>query len=172
MPVGNFTLESFGTRKLARAISSPIWAGSSVTARFASGAFAWNPATLRAIGQFGSFASIERLIQTIKRERIRRLLVPYSKVALQTELSLFCTWYNGERSHERLVGATPDEVYGGIARACAKPRFEPRRKWPARSPCAAPHAKIDGRRGARLDLRVSYLAGRKHLPIVSLARVA
>jgi len=33
-------------------------------------------------------------------------------------------------------------------------------------------ATIEGRRGARLELHVSFLAGRKHLPIISLERVA
>jgi putative transposase len=125
-----------------------------------------------AIGQFGSIALIERLIRTIKDGCTRRLLVPYTKAGMRTELSLFCTWYNRERPHEWLAGATPDEAYGGLASACGEPRFEPRRRWPRRSPCAAPRSKIDGRCGARLDLRVSYLAGRKHLPIVTLERVA
>jgi hypothetical protein len=31
---------------------------------------------------------------------------------------------------------------------------------------------IRGKPGVRLDLHVSYLAGRKHLPIVALKRVA
>jgi len=125
-----------------------------------------------AIGQYGSIAVIERLIQTIKNDCTRRLLVPYSKTAMRKELSLFCTWYNERRPHEWLAGATPDEVYGNVQSACVRPRFEPRKKWPARSPCAAPQVTIEGRRGARLDLHVSYLEGRKHLPIVSLQRVA
>jgi len=125
-----------------------------------------------AVGQFGSMAVIERLIQTIKCECTRRLLVPYSKSSVRRELSLFSTWYNRERPHERLAAATPDEVYGGVAPAFMNPRFEPRRKWPGHSPCATPQAKIQGRRGVRLDLHVRYLAGRKHLPIVTLKRVA
>src|SRR5262245_19055749 len=101
-----------------------------------------------AIGQYGSIAVIERLIQTMKNDCTRRLLVPFRKTALQKELGLFCDWYNRERPHERLVGATPEEVYTAISPACTRPRFEPRRKWPIRSPCAAPHAKVEGRRGA------------------------
>jgi transposase InsO family protein len=125
-----------------------------------------------AIGQYGSIAVIERLIQTIKNGCTRRLLVPYAKAALHKELSLFCAWYNERRPHEWLAGATPDEVYANVTPACVRPRFEPRRKWPARAPCAAPQVKIQGRRGARLELHVSYLEGRKHLPIVTLERVA
>lgn len=125
-----------------------------------------------AIGMFGSIAIIERLIQTLKNGCTRRMLVPYTIVAMRHELALFSTWYNHERPHEWLAGATPDEAYGRLVPACAKPRFEPRRKWPTRSPCASPPARIDGRRGVELDLHVEYLAGRKHLPIVSLKRVA
>src|SRR5262249_46208461 len=125
-----------------------------------------------AIGQFGSIAVIERLIQTVKSECVSRLLVPFSRTLVRKELSLFCTWYNRERPHERLSGATRDEVYDDLAPACRQPRFEPRRKWPKRSPCAAPQATVHRRRGARLDLHVDYFAGRKHLPIITLKRVA
>jgi transposase InsO family protein len=125
-----------------------------------------------AIRQFGSIAIIERLIQTVKNGCTRRLLVPYTNAAMRHELTLFSTWYNQERPHEWLAGATPDEAYGRLVSACARPRLEPRRKWPTRSPCAAPLARIDGRRGAELDLHVSYRGGRRHLPIVSLERVA
>ena len=38
--------------------------------------------------------------------------------------------------------------------------------------CAAPAAPVRGRRGVRLELSVGYLAGRRHLPIVSLDRAA
>src|SRR6516162_3447908 len=125
-----------------------------------------------AIGKYGSIAFVERLIQTLKRDCTRRLIVPYSDAAMKTELLPFQSWYNRYRPHETLRGAGPDEVYARVAAACAKPRFEPRGKWPARSPCAAPRAKIDGRRGARLELHVSYVEGRRHMPIVELERVA
>jgi hypothetical protein len=125
-----------------------------------------------AVGKYGSIAVIERLIQTIKRECTRRVLVPYVARALLHELTLFSTWYNHERPHEGLLAATPDEIYRGVNPACLKPRFEPRAMWPADSPCAAPHSRVRGRPGVRLDLHVSYLAGRKHLPTVSLKRAA
>ena len=41
-----------------------------------------------------------------------------------------------------------------------------------RAPCAGPQAPVRGRRGQRLDLEVSYMAGRKHLPIVELNKAA
>ena len=121
---------------------------------------------------FGSIAVIERLIRTIKSECTRRLLVPYRRDSFRRELALFATWYNGHRPSAALVGKTPDEVYHDLAPACLAPRFEPRRKWPRDSPCAAPRTGIRGRRGTRFELSVRHLAGRKHLPIVELKRAA
>lgn len=125
-----------------------------------------------AIGKYGSIAVIERLMRTLKQECTRRLLVPYSKPTLRRELRYFTTWYNGHRPHLSLQAAAPDEIYQGLEPACLQPRFEPRAHWPRRSPCAAPHTKIRGRPGVKLDLHVSYVAGRKHLPVVELKRVA
>jgi putative transposase len=125
-----------------------------------------------AIGRYGSIAVIERLIQILKNGCTRRLLVPYTEAAMRREMELFVCWYNHDRPHERLRGATPDEVYRRVVPACSHARFEPRRKWPTRSPCAAPRATIKGRRGARLHLDVSFVEGRKHLPVVRLERAA
>jgi len=125
-----------------------------------------------ALGQFGSIVVIERLILTLKNECTRRLIVPFTLGALRKELALFTIWYNHERPHRRLAGATPAEACTGGKPACSRPRFEPRPRWPRGSPCAAPAAAVQGRCGARLDLHVSYLEGRKHLPIVTLQRVA
>ncbi|MGE3809285.1 MAG: transposase, partial [Gemmataceae bacterium] len=75
-----------------------------------------------AIGKQGSIAVIERLIRTLKDEGIRLLaIVPLAKRALQRELSVFVIWYNESRPHTTLDGATPDEVYYGIRRACRRP---------------------------------------------------
>ncbi len=104
-----------------------------------------------AIGQFGSIAVIERLIQTMKRECTRRVVVAYSAAALREELSLFRCWYNGLRPHERLAGATPDEAYSG---------GPPTALRGAGSPGAVP------------DVRVRFLDGRRHLPVVALERAA
>lgn len=125
-----------------------------------------------AIGKHGSIAVIERFIRTMKEECTRRLLVPYDRAALRREMSLYLSWYNEHRPHSLLGACTPNEVYYGQSPACDAPRFEPRRRWPRRSPCAAPQARVRGRRAARLNLRVSYVSGRKHLPIVQLDRVA
>jgi len=50
------------------------------------------------------------------------------------------------------------------------------RQWSRRVRAAIIHAislaSLRGRRGQRLDLVVSYMAGRKHLPIVELKKAA
>jgi transposase InsO family protein len=125
-----------------------------------------------AVGQYGSIAVIERLIRTIKSECTRKLMVPYRRDDFRRELSLFVIWYNRHRPHEVLDGCTPDEVYHGLEPACRAPRFEPRQRWPRGSPCAAPLAGVRGRCGARIELNVRRMAGRRHLPIVELRRAA
>jgi transposase InsO family protein len=125
-----------------------------------------------AVGKYGSLAVIERLIRTIKDDCTRRLIIPYRRDSFRRELSLFIGWYNGQRPHTWLAVRTPDEVYFGKPAACFAPRFEPRRRWPRGSPCAQPQTEVRGRCGARLELRVSHLAGRKNLPIVELKQAA
>jgi transposase InsO family protein len=125
-----------------------------------------------AVGKHGSIAVIERLIRTLKEECTRRLLVPYDRRSLRREIALYVSWYNSHRPHTLLGSRTPNEVYYGRPPACTAPRFEPRHSWPRGSPCATPLAPVRGRRGTRLNCHVSYLAGRKHLPIVTLDRAA
>jgi len=123
-----------------------------------------------AVGKYGSIAVVERFIKTMKNECTRRLLVPYERAAIRRELALYVDWYNLHRPHDRLDGVTPDEVYYRRRPGCRMPRFEPRRRWPRGSPRAGPLTKVRGRCGQRLELEVTYLAGRKHLPIVELKR--
>ena len=130
------------------------------------------PQRFGAVGKYGSIAIIERLMRTIKSECTRRMLVPYRRDSFRRELTLFATWYNEHRPSEALDGRTPDEVYHDLPPACLASRFEPRRKWPRNSPCAAPRTGIRGRRGTRLELKVRHLRGRKYLPIVELKRAA
>jgi putative transposase len=126
-----------------------------------------------AIGKYGSLAVIERLIRTLKSEGTRLLpVVPLTRAAFGRELDHFAAWYNAERPHSRFGARTPDEIYFGRFPACCRPRFEPRSRWPRRSPCAAPHALVRGQPGAVLELEVERFGGRPHLPIVSLRRVA
>jgi len=44
--------------------------------------------------------------------------------------------------------------------------------WPRGSPCARPGAPIRGWPGQRLELQVEHVAGRKHLPVVTIRRAA
>jgi len=126
-----------------------------------------------AIGKYGSLAVIERCIRSIKNECTRRLiLVPYRLTAMERELALYFSWYNGHRPHSRLGASTPDEVYHHRRHAIRAPRLEPRPRWPRRSPCASPQTLIRGQPGVRLHLAVRYHGGRRHLPIVALRSAA
>ena len=126
-----------------------------------------------ALGKYGSLAVIERSIRTIKTECTRCLiLVPYRFATFEHELALYFPWYNGQRPHTRLHGATPDEIYHGRRQAIRAPRYEPRPRWPRRSRCAEPQTLVRGQPGVRLELSVRFHAVRRYLPIVTLKRTA
>jgi transposase InsO family protein len=126
-----------------------------------------------ALGKYGSLAVIERSMRTLKSECTRRLiLVPYRLAAFEQELALYVSWHNGHRPHSWLKGATPNEIYHRRRPAIRAPRFESRRRWPRRSACASPRTLIRGQPGVKLDMSVQFLADRRHLPIVTLKRVA
>lgn len=125
-----------------------------------------------AVGQHGSIAIVERLILTVKNECTRRILVPYRRQKFLRELSDFGDWYNVWRPHMSLGGRTPHEVYHHLRPANRAPRFEPRPRWPRRSPCARPQTLVKGQPGATLALQVTYYHARKHLPLVTLRRAA
>jgi hypothetical protein len=108
----------------------------------------------------------------MKNECTRRIIIPLGLDAMRRELALYFHWYDDHRPSMALGGRTPREVHEGLQPANAEPRFEPRRKWPTRSPCASQQAPVKGKRGARLRLVVGYLEGRKHLPIAELRRAA
>jgi hypothetical protein len=130
------------------------------------------PPRYGAVGKHGSIAVVERFILTLKKLSSALLLIPYNRDAFQRELDAVISWYNESRPHTWLRGKTPDEVYHGSYPANRKPRFEPRAAWPRESPCARPWALVRGSPGARLELKVSYHYGRRHLPIVTLVRAA
>jgi len=71
-----------------------------------------------------------------------------------------------------LNGSTPDEVYRGRHPTCRYPRLEPRARWPRGARCAKPGVPICGWPGQRVELKVEFRAGRKHLPIVTLRHAA
>ena len=96
----------------------------------------------------------------MRRETFRRKLGHYAE------------WYNEHRPHQWLNGRTPDEVYFNRPPANRAPRWEPRSRWPRGSPCAKPQVLVKGRPGAHVELAITFQGGRKHLPIVTLKRVA
>ncbi len=83
-------------------------------------------------------------------------------------------WYNHHRPHGPLGARTPDEVYGGHVPACERARLELRPRWPRRSMCASPQAPVDATatRAGPPELVVTFVGGRRHLPVVSLRRAA
>ncbi len=124
------------------------------------------------IGEHGSIAVVERVILTIKCLLRCLPLVPYRREAFMKELLSTVEWYNQFRPHTWLGGKTPKEMYFGQFPANRRPRFEPRSRWPRGSPCAKPWALVRGSPDAKLILEVSFQRGHKHLPIVTLKRVA
>jgi putative transposase len=126
-----------------------------------------------AVGQTGSIALVERFIRTLKNGCTRALsVVPFSQRAFRRELSLFFQWYNDARPHMSLMGATPDEIYFKRPPANRSPRYDPRPNWPRGSPCAAPQTLVKGHPGAVLQIKIGFVAGRRHLPTVALKRAA
>jgi len=125
-----------------------------------------------AVGKPGSIAVIERFIRTLKEFLATLSIRPLFHRPLHRELSLFISWYNAERPHTTLRGATPDEVYFGRRAACCRARFEPRPGWPRASPCACPPALVKGQPGARLELTVEFVCRRRHLPRITISRAA
>ena len=95
-----------------------------------------------------------------------------SQGRFREELVLFIHWFNAHRPHQTLRGRTPDEKYLDRMAASERWRWEPRPDWPESSGCAAPLAEVKGRAGARLRLKVEFLEGRRHLPVVALRKVA
>jgi transposase InsO family protein len=125
-----------------------------------------------AVGQHGSIAIVERFIRTMKDEWLRRIVVPLAMASFRSGLALYARWHNRHRPHTALAGRTPEERYRRVPAACRRPRLEPRRDWPKDSGCAAPPAKLRVRADAGLQLLLTWLDRQKHLPIVTLKRVA
>ena len=114
---------------------------------------------------------LELYHRTLKSEFTQRILVPTSLDEFETELGLWCRWYNGFRPHSFLKGKTPDEAYCGHTAANTLPRIETRLKAKHGTPCASPRMMIAGRAGAKVRVELSFLEGRRHLPILRSTRV-
>ncbi len=120
-----------------------------------------------AVGRYGSIALIERFWATLKGEGLRRIVLPLRYDAMCREVELFVQWYNVHRPHSSLGGATPDEVFFHRPAARDGPRFECRAKWPLRE-----GVSLRADQGAAVQLAVTFLEGRRHLPVVELSRAA
>jgi transposase InsO family protein len=125
-----------------------------------------------AVGKHGSIGIVERLIRAMKGECTTRMLVPLNLATMRHELGLYAAWYNEHRPSQALAGRTPREVYDGLRPANAKPRIESRRDWPRDSSCASPQTAVRGERGATVTVVISYVEGRRHLPVVELREAA
>ena len=122
------------------------------------------------IGESGSIARVERFHRSMKDECTRRIIVPTNQSEFEHELSLWATWYNSHRPHMALRGRTPDEIYFRKRAANTLPRIEPRLGLKHSSPCAAPHTMMAGKAGRKVDVKLTFLEGRKHLPIIQVLR--
>jgi hypothetical protein len=109
------------------------------------------------VGQHGSLAVIERFFLTLKIEAMRVIMVPFNLAAMRAELVGFVQWYDAYRPHQSFGGRTPAEVYERLGRA------DQRAGTQSASPLNS---------GGQLALKVSYLEGRKDLPIVELRAAA
>jgi putative transposase len=117
-----------------------------------------------AVGRYGSIAIVERFFRSLKTECTRRLLVPLRISEMRHELALYRRWYNRHRPHQSLRGIPPEQLYldsfgcreGGIAELKLFEGDAPRHRKSLR----------------RVDLGISYLGGRRHLPIIQLRNAA
>jgi hypothetical protein len=118
-----------------------------------------------AVGKTASLAVVERVHRTIKSEGLRRILLPLRAEDMLVEVELVVRWYNELRPHRRFDGATPAEIKADTLPATKGPRFETRATYPVT-------ADLRAERGVVLELDVTYLEHRRHLPIVGLKRAA
>jgi hypothetical protein len=125
-----------------------------------------------AVHQHGSLAVVERFIWTLKNEGTRKFLVSARREAIRHELKLLINWYNEHRPHSALDGCTPNELYHGLLSANRRPPCDPRSRWPRKSRCAKLQTLAAGQPGTDFTLKIDFVAGRRHLPIVTLKRVA
>ena len=118
-----------------------------------------------AVGKTASLSVVERINRTIKSEGLRRILLPLRAEQMLIEVELVVRWYNELRPHRRFDGATPAEIKAAVVPATKRPRFETRSRYPVT-------AELRAERGVVLELDVTYLEQRRHLPVVGLRRAA
>ncbi len=117
-----------------------------------------------AVHRYGSIAVIERFIKSLKKEWLRRLIIPLRLEVMRADLTVYTSWFNEHRPHQALEGRTPLEVYHHLAPASAARRFVPRANWPTH--------RGRGEPGIRTALVVTYHEGRRQLPIFELRQAA
>ena len=105
----------------------------------------------------GASQRIERFFLTLKTEAKRIIMVPFSLAAMRAELVALVQWYDAHRPHQSFGGRTPAEVYEGLERLDQRAGTESGSRLTS---------------GKQLALKVSYLDGRKHLPIFELRDAA
>jgi hypothetical protein len=88
--------------------------------------------------------------------------------AFRKEIRLFGIWYNACRPSQALAGKTPLEVFAEAERG-RKNRAAVSKRASIQRERASPRRNVDT---PPLTLHVTYLEGRKHLPIVELRRAA
>jgi hypothetical protein len=98
-------------------------------------------------------------------------MVPLAEKAFGRELDDYLAWYNAERPHTRL-GAAPRTRSISIGSRHAASRGTSRASTASAITLRRRASSIRGTPGARLELSVAYFRGRKHLPIVTIRRVA
>jgi transposase InsO family protein len=119
------------------------------------------------IGEHGSIAIIERFFRSLKQECFCRSSVPMRVASFEAELSAYVTWYNEYRPHQGLGGVAPAERLGRTSNT-RRPALELRPSSRARG-----HPRGARSRACRaLELRVHYLEGRRHLPVIELRKAA
>ena len=120
-----------------------------------------------AVGKKGSIAVVERFWRSLKDECFRIAGVPLALPVMRRRLADYIRWYNEERPHQSLRGATPAERLAKRKPRIERPGFETRARVLARAPPG------DRRRpAARLRLVVRSDKGGAHLPTVRLRKAA
>lgn len=118
-----------------------------------------------AVGKKGSIAVVERFIRSMKDECFRRTPVPLEQSAIVRELDAYIGWYNIERTHTALAGATPSDCLHRRGRTFP---IETRPRYPLRRRGRKRRRRLRG----TLELVIDHVGSRPHLPIVTLREAA
>ena len=88
---------------------------------------------------------------------------------MREALSAYAFWYNSERPHQSLRGATPEERLLGRKPKIEGPKYEVRKGFPSR---ASPGHQIPLRAATKLELIVTNEHDFEELPTVRLRKAA